>query len=75
MTNGKRGGLAGAIPEALCGEAPKGQLMIRRGNLEADCVEAPKGQPRNHRRCPRRVIGRPTGEIMGNLRGRMRQDP
>ena len=26
----KRGGLAGAIPEALCGEAPKGQPVIRR---------------------------------------------
>ena len=30
-------------------EAPKGQPMIRRENLEALCVEAPQGQPRNHR--------------------------
>ena len=62
MKGGKRGGLAGAIPEALCGDAPKGQPMIRREPLEADCVEAPKGQPRNHRRHPKRLVLRPTGE-------------
>ena len=32
---GKRGGLVGMIPEALCGEAPKGQPVIRRENLVA----------------------------------------
>ena len=42
MINGKRGGLAGAIPEALRGEAPKGQPMIRGETLKAVCVEARK---------------------------------
>ena len=32
----------GNNPEALCGEAPKGQPMSRRENLEAVCVEARK---------------------------------
>ena len=35
MTKGKRGSLEGAIPEALHGEAPKGQPMIRGENLKA----------------------------------------
>ena len=47
------GSLAGQNPEALCGEAPKGQPKIRRGNLKADCGEAPKGQPRIHSCCTR----------------------
>ena len=47
-TKGKRGSLVGAIPEALSGEAPKGQPMISGKNLEAVSVEAPQGQPRNH---------------------------
>ena len=42
-TDGKRGGLVGAIPEALCGKAPKGQPMI-------------------HRRHPRQVARRLSGE-------------
>ena len=62
MMRGKRGGLTGAIPEALHGEAPKGQPMIRGETLEVVCVEAPEGQPRNHRRHPRQVMFRPTGE-------------
>ena len=45
----RRCGLAGMIPEALCGEAPQGQPMIRREPLVAVCVEAPQGQPGNHR--------------------------
>ena len=62
MASGKRGGLTGAIPEALSGEAPKGQPMIRGETLKAVCVEAPKGQPRNHRHRPRQIMGRPMGE-------------
>ena len=50
--NGRRGGLVGVIPRALCGEAPKGQPMIRGESLKAVCVEAPQGQPRIHRRGP-----------------------
>ena len=38
--SGERGGLVGAIPEALCGEAPKGQPVIRRP------------RPRQHRNGP-----------------------
>ena len=30
LTSGKRGGLVGSNPEALCGEAPEGQPEIRR---------------------------------------------
>ena len=45
-TNGRRGGLVGLSPEALCGEAPKCQPMIRSESLKAVCVEAPQGQPR-----------------------------
>ena len=48
ITSGNGGGLVGAIPEALCGEAPKGQPMTRGENLEAVSVEAPKGQPKKH---------------------------
>ena len=40
MTNGKRGSLVGNNPEALRGEAPKGQPMIRGENLLDVCVEA-----------------------------------
>ena len=43
-----RGSLRGQHPETLCGEAPKGQPMIRRETLEAVHGEAPKGQSRNH---------------------------
>ena len=46
------------IPEALCGEAPKGQPMIRRETLVAVCVEAPEGQPMNHGPHPRKQPGR-----------------
>ena len=61
-TKGKRGGLVGTNPEALSGEAPQGQPMIRGETLEAVCVESPKGQPRNHRRPPKQVRRRPMGE-------------
>ena len=54
-TKGKRGSLAGAIPEALCWEAPKVQPMIRGETLEAVCAEAPKGLPWIHRRKSQRV--------------------
>ena len=47
-TNGRRGGLVGPIPEALCGEAPKGQPMIRSESLEAAHVEDPQGHPMTH---------------------------
>ena len=47
--SGRRGSLVGFNPEALCGEAPKGQPMIRRENIEALRGDAPQGQPRNHR--------------------------
>ena len=62
MAKGKRGSFAGAIPEALRGEAPKGQPMIHGETLEVVCVEAPEGQPRNHRRHPRQVMRRPMGK-------------
>ena len=62
MAKGKRGSLAGAIPEALYGEAPKGQPMIRGETLKAVCAEAPQGQPMIHRRHPMQVMCRPTGE-------------
>ena len=74
-TSGKRGSLVGAIPEALRGEAPKGQPMIHGETLAAVCVEATEGQPRNHRRHPRQVMGRPMGEMQGNQRGKMREGP
>ena len=61
-TKGKRGSLVGAIPEAPSGEAPKGQPMIGRETLEAVCVEAPQGQPRNHRPHPKRPSKEPTGK-------------
>ena len=70
---GKRGGLGGKYPEALCGEAPKGQPEIRRENLEAVCAEAPQGQPRKHRPHSKKPHGtRPTGAEQGRLR---RKDP
>ena len=56
MTNGKRGSLVGNNPEALRWKAPKGQPMIRGENLLDVCVEAPQGQPRNHRRHPIQVV-------------------
>ena len=43
-----RGGLVGAIPEALCGEAPKGQPVIRREHLMTARVEDPEGHPMIH---------------------------
>ena len=52
----------GMIPEALCGEAPKGQPVIRRENLVAVGVEAPQGQPRIHRPHPKQPSTRPPGE-------------
>ena len=39
-----RGGLVGPSPEALNGEAPKGQPVIRREHLVAVRMEAPQGQ-------------------------------
>ena len=45
---GERGGLVGPSPEALCGEAPKGQPMIRRENLAAVSGEDPQGHPKIH---------------------------
>ena len=45
---GKRGGLVGMIPEALCGEAPKGQPVIRREHLVPVGGEDPKGHPMIH---------------------------
>ena len=69
MVDGKRGSLVGAIPEALCGEAPKGQPMIRRENLEVVCVEAPEGQPRNHRHHPNKP------RATSPTRERERKDP
>ena len=68
MKIGRRGGLTGQNPEALCGEAPKGQPKIRRETLEAVCVEAPQGQPRNHRP-QNQHMSRPKGEITGTQRG------
>ena len=50
--NGRRGSLVGVILGALCGEAPKGQPMIRSESLKAVCVEAPQGHPMIHRRGP-----------------------
>ena len=38
----------GAIPEALCGEAPEGQPVIRRENLVTVGGEDPKGHPMIH---------------------------
>ena len=38
----------GPEPRGPCGEAPKGQLMIRSESLKALCVEAPQGQPMIH---------------------------
>ena len=60
--SGERGGLVGLNPEALCGEAPKGQPMIRSESLEVVCVEAPQGQPMNHRPRPRQPRNNPTVE-------------
>ena len=72
--SGKRGGFVGLNPEALCGEAPKGQPMIRSGSLEAVCVEAPEGQPMIHRRHPREPHNNgQTGEIEGETNPR--KDP
>ena len=64
-TNGRRGGLVGPSPEALCGEAPKGQPVIRRESLVVVCVEAPQGQPMIHRPHPRQVVRRPMREEPG----------
>ena len=57
-----RGSLRGLNPEALCGEAPKGQPMIRRETLEAVHGEAPKGQPRNHGCRAKQLETKPRGK-------------
>ena len=57
----KRGGLVGLSPEALCGEAPKGQPMIRRENLVTARVEDPEGHPMIHD-CRRPRKPRPSGK-------------
>ena len=56
-----RGSLVGSFPEALHGEAPKGQPKNRGETLETVCVEAPKGQPRNHRPHRKQSSRRPMG--------------
>ena len=62
------------FPEALCGEAPKGQPMIRSESPEAVCVEAPQGQPMIHRRHPREPHNNSqTGEMEGETNPR--KDP
>ena len=55
----------GSNPEALCGEAPQGQPMIRSESLEAVCVEAPEGHPMIHRRHPRHPRNGPPGQEHG----------
>ena len=57
----KRGGLAGAIPEALCGEAPKGQPVDRRENPVTVSVEDPEGHLMIHG-CPRPRNARTSGK-------------
>ena len=56
-----RGGLVGAIPEALCGEAPKGQPVIYRESLVTVRVEDPEGHPMIHG-CPRPHKPRTSGK-------------
>ena len=56
-----RGSLVGSFPDALHGEAPKGQPKNRGENLEAVRVEAPQGHPRNHRRQRKQHNRRPVG--------------
>ena len=58
-----RGGFAGLRPEALCGEAPKGQPVIRREHLVTVGVEDPKGHPMIHG-CRRHHSPRPCGRPM-----------
>ena len=60
-TNGRRGGLVGSSPEALCGEAPKGQPVIRSENLATVRGEDPQGHPMIHG-CPRPRKPRPSGK-------------
>ena len=53
-TNGRRGGLVGPSPDVLCGEAPKGQPMIRRPRPR-QIVRRPMGEEpgrRARRRAP-----------------------
>ena len=64
QSGGMRGGLVGAIPEALCGEAPKGQPVIRREHLVTARVEDPKGHPMIHG-CRRPHKPRPSGNPKG----------
>ena len=59
-----RGGLVGAIPEALCGEAPKGQPVIRSEHLVTVSVDDPKGHPMIHG-CRRPHKPRPSGRQKG----------
>ena len=65
--------LSEVIPEALCGEVPKGQSVIRGESLEVVCVEAPEGQPRNHRPYTRKP-GKAPGEEP-KRRGRRKGPP
>ena len=55
-----RGGLVGLNQEALCGEDPKGQPMIRREYREVVYAGALKGHPMIHRRNTRHRMPRPT---------------
>ena len=63
-SGGMRGGLVGLSPEALCGEAPKGQPLIRRESLVTVRVEDPQGQPMIHG-CRRQHKPRPSGKPKG----------
>ena len=58
---GRRGGLVGLSPEALCGEDPNGQPVFRGEHLVAVCVEAPKCHPMIHG-CRRQHKPRPRGK-------------
>ena len=60
----KRGGLLGTVHEALCGEAPKGQPVIRRERLVAVGGDDPKGHPMIHG-CRRPHSARPSGNPKG----------
>ena len=64
MVNGKRDSLVGAIPEALCGEAPEGQPVIRRENHVTVGGEDPEGHPMIHG-CRRPHKPSPSGNPKG----------
>ena len=66
-----RGGFVGLSTEALCGEAPEGQPVIRRENLVTVGVEDPQGHPMIHG-CPRPHRAKPSGKLKGR---RVRSGP